>query len=569
MNIANRSISFFHLFRRWVDKLDPWTIGTFVIAIIVAIPILSVILLALFPTENIWPHLSSTVLPRLVGTTSLLMLGVATGTCLIGIGTAWIVTMLQFPGSRIYEWALLLPLAMPSYVIAFVYTDLLEFAGPIQGNLRIVFDWVKPQDYWFPEVRSLEGAISMMSLVLYPYVFLLSRAAFLEQTAGVLEVSRTLGKGPWGSFISISLPLARPSIVVGLILVMMETLNEFGTVDLFGVQTLTLGIFDVWLNMNNVGGAAQIAVFTLIIIALLIGIERFARRKKKFHQTSQHYKRLTSKKLPFRSAILANIACSIPIALGFILPLSVLIKDATGYFGEAVDGLFFDSIWNSLMLSGLASLLTVSIGIMMAYGMRLNRGVILAAIARFAGLGYAIPGAVLAIGIFIPMGLFDNNIDAFMRNQFDISTGLLLSGTISALTYGYVVRFLALSLGAVDVSLNRVTDQMDGVAKTLGASRSALLWRVHLPMIRASLITGALLVFVDVMKELPMTVIMRPFNFETLATQVYQFSGAEQFEQAAPAALAIVVAGILPVILLSVAITGANFGRREPLGVNI
>ena len=569
MITALRYRSFFPFLGRSLNKIDAWTIGSVVVAMTIAIPISFVIWLAFSPTENVWPHLFSTVLPRLVGTTLILMLGVAIGTCFIGVGTAWLVTMCQFPGRRFFEWALLLPLAVPSYVIAFVYTDLLEFAGPLQGSLRGIYGWTTPQDYWFPEVRSLGGATSMMSLVLYPYVYLFSRAAFLEQTAGVLEVSRTLGYGPWRSFFTISVPLARPAVVVGLILVMMETLNDFGTVDLFGVQTLTLGIFDVWLNMNNVGGAAQIAVVMLMLIALLIAIERFARRKKKFHQTSQRYKRLASRNLTMGSAFLASIACTLPILLGFIVPFSVLIRDATGYFNDALDGVFLMSVWNSLSLAGLASVLAVSIGVLLAYGMRLNGWGIFAAITRFASLGYAIPGAVLAIGIFIPMGLLDNSIDEFMRNKFGISTGLLLSGSIAALTFAYVVRFLALSLGAVEVSLGRITNNIDGVAKTLGASHGAILWRVHLPMIRASLLTGAILVFVDVMKELPMTVIMRPFNFETLATQVYQFSAAEQFEQAAPAALTIVASGIIPVILLSIAITKVNFGRRDPLGVNV
>jgi len=552
---------------RWVNKFDAWTIGSAIVALTIAIPIGVVIGLAWFPAENIWPHLISTVLPRLVGTTLSLMLGVAIGTCLIGVGTAWLVTMYHFPGRRTFEWALLLPLAVPSYVIAFVYTDFLEYAGPIQRCLRSIFGWEAPHDYWFPEIRSLGGAILMMSLVLYPYVYLLSRTAFLEQSAGVLEVSRTLGRGPWANFILVSVPLARPAIVVGLTLVMMETLNDFGTVDLFGVQTLTLGIFDVWFNMNNVGGAAQIAFLMLIIIAILVGIERYARRKQRFHQTTQRYNKLSSKNFIGRPALLAFSACLLPIFLGFILPLSILSRDAIGYFRETLDSLFLSSVWNSLSLAGLASIFALAIGIQLAYGIRLRGGTIFVAITRFASLGYAIPGAVLAIGILIPMGLLDNTIDAFMRDNFNFSTGLLLSGTITALTFAYVVRFLALSLGAVEAGLGRITNNIDEAARTLGASPGTVLWRVHLPVVRASLLTGAILVFVDVMKELPMTVIMRPFNFETLATQVYQYSAAEQFEQAAPAALAIVVVGILPVILLSLAITKSNFGRQDTLEV--
>ena len=554
--------------RHWISKIDWWTIWVLVLALVIAIPIFFVIGLALFPTENIWPHLASTVLPRLVSTTLSLMLGVAVGTCLIGVGTAWLVTMYSFPGCRIYEWALLLPLAVPSYVIAFIYTDFLEYSGPLQGGLRAIFGWITPHDYWFPEIRSLGGAMLMMSLVLYPYVYLLSRAAFLEQTAGVLEVSRTLGCGPWKTFIRTSIPLARPSIMVGLTLVMMETLNDFGTVDLFGVQTLTLGIFDVWLNMNNVGGAAQIALLMLLIIALLIGVERFSRRRQRFNQTSQRYGKAPSSCLSARAGSLAFLACLLPILFGFVLPLSILCTDAVEYFYEALDGALLASVLNSLLLASLASIIAVVIGILLAYGIRLNSGLFLRVITRFASLGYAIPGAVLAIGIFTPMGLFDNTLDGFMRNNFNFSTGLLLSGTITALTIAYVVRFLALSLGAAESGLGRITDSIDGAARTLGASPGSVLWRVHMPIVRISLLTGAILVFVDVMKELPMTVIMRPFNFETLATQVYQFSSAEQFEQAAPAALAIVLTGMMPVILLSLTITKSNWGNKNNLEVN-
>jgi iron(III) transport system permease protein len=534
---------------------DGWTISSFVIAVLVAIPILTVIGLAILPEENIWQHLASTVLPRYIRTTLGLMIGVGIGTLTIGVGTAWIVTTCNIPGRWIFEWALLLPLAIPAYVIAFLYTDILEFAGPVQGALREFFGWVTPRDYWFPEIRSPGGAIMMMTLVLYPYVYILARATFLEQSHGVLEVSRTLGRGPWQSFFNMALPLARPAIVIGLSLVMMETLNDFGTVDFFAVGTLTLGVFDVWMNMNNVGGAAQIAVLMLFFVMFLIGAERFARRKQRFHHTTSRHKSLPRCEMKGWLGVAAFLACLLPLFFGFLLPVGLLINSAFGHFEEAVGGSFLTSAGNSLILSGFAAMFALAVGVMLAYGLRLRGGNFLTGVTRFASLGYAIPGAVLAIGVIIPMAWLDNSIDTIARHEFGISTGLILSGTIFALVFGYVVRFLALSVGAIEQSLGRITLNIDGAARTLGASSSNILMKVHLPIIRGSLLTAALLVFVDGMKELPMTVIMRPFNFETLATQVHQFAAAEQFGQASPPALAIVATGILPVILLSHAIT--------------
>ena len=538
---------------------DGWTISSFIIAAFVAIPILTVIGLAISPEESIWQHLASTVLPRYIRTTLGLMIGVGVGTFIIGVGTAWIVTTCNVPGRRIFEWALLLPLAIPAYVIAFLYTDILEFAGPVQGLLRETFGWVTPHDYWFPEIRSLGGAILMMTLVLYPYVYMLARAAFLEQSHGVLEVSRTLGRGPWRSFFNVALPLARPAIVIGLSLVMMETLNDFGTVDFFAVGTLTLGVFDVWMNMNNIGGAAQIAVLMLIFVMFLIGAERFARRKQRFHHTTSRQKSMPRRDVTGWLATGAFLSCLLPLFFGFLLPVGLLINGALGHFGEAIAGSFLASAGNSLMLSGLAAMVALAVGVLLAYGLRLRGGALLTGITRFASLGYAIPGAVLAIGVIIPLAWLDNSFDAIARQEFGFSPGLILSGTIFALVFGYVVRFLALSVGAIEQSLGRITLNIDGAARTLGASSSIILMKVHLPIIRGSMITAALLVFVDGMKELPMTIIMRPFNFETLATQVHQFAAAEQFGQAAPPALAIVATGILPVILLSVAITHFRF----------
>jgi len=542
-------------------RLDRWTIGSLIVAAVVLVPVAAVIWMALFPTENIWPHLMDTVLPRYVETTVLLMLGVGIGTFVIGTGTAWLVTMYRFPGRRVFEWALLAPLAVPAYVIAYVYTDFLEYAGPVQGLLRDMFGWQTPRDYWFPEIRSLGGAISMMSLVLYPYVYLLARSAFLEQSVAVLEVSRTLGCTPWRSFTRVALPLARPSIVVGLALVLMETLNDYGTVDYFAVRTLTAGIYNVWLMMQNRGGGAQIAVVLLAFVVILVLAERAGRRRKSYHHTSSKISPLTGMALDGWRQWAAFAVCLLPVTLGFLVPAARLASYAISRFSESWTGGFVTYAANSLMLAGGAALLAMVIGLFLAYAVRLGQGRVLKVAVRFAALGYAVPGAVLGIGVLVPFGAFDNAVDAWMRNTFGISTGLLLSGSVAALMFAYVVRFLALSYGTVEAGLGRVKPTLDMAARTLGRTPGRVLIDVHAPIIRGSLLTAALLVFVDCMKELPATLILRPFNFDTLATHVYQFASDELLEESALAALSIVLVGLLPVILLSRSISRSRASR--------
>jgi iron(III) transport system permease protein len=535
------------------------------VAGLIATPIIAVILLAVAPSDDIWHHLASTVLPHYLVTTALLATGVGVGTTIIGVGTAWLVTMCRFPMRSIFEWALLLPLAVPSYVVAYVYTDILEYAGPLQAALRENFGWASRQAYWFPEIRSLGGAIAMMTLVLYPYVYLLARAAFLEQSVCVLEVSRTLGKGPWKSFFRVALPLARPAIVIGLTLVMMETLNDFGTVDFFAVATLTTGIYDVWLNMNSTAGAAQLAVLTLGIVVLLIIVERWARRRKRFHHTTSRYRALATAPLSPSRAVLAFLACLTPVLLGFVVPATQLVRFAFSHRPAIETDSFLELAANSLALASITAGLAVGVGLFLAYGVRVSRSPWLAAAARFASIGYAIPGAVLAVGVVVPLAAWDNAVDAVARAQFGVSPGLLLSGTVFAMVFGYLVRFLALSYGTIEAGLGKVTPSMDGAARTLGHAPFSVLRRVHLPLLRGSLLTAAILVFVDCMKELPLTLLLRPFNFETLATNVHQLASAELLEQSARGALAIVAAGILPVIALSRTIRRSRPGQA-PIG---
>lgn len=547
--------------RRRASRLDLWTIGSLLMTAVILMPVVAVVVLALFPTENIWPHLIDTVLPGYIRTTVLLMVGVCAGTFVIGTGTAWLVTTCNFPGRKVFEWALLIPLAMPAYVIAYVYTDLLEFAGPIQGMLRDIFGWTTSRDYWFPDIRTLGGATSMMILVLYPYVYLLSRAAFLEQSVAVLEAARTLGCTPWQSFLRVGLPLARPSIVVGLTLALMEALNDFGTVDYFAVRTLTAGIFNVWLHMRNLGGGAQVAVVLLIFVIAVILVERAARRRKSYHNTGTRSSPLVRIQLRGWHAWGAVAACALPFLLGFLIPATQLAIYAVGNFEASWNAGFATYARNSLILSGSAALAAVSLGLFLAYAARLGRGPVLTACLRMVSLGYAVPGAVLAVGILYPFGMFDNALDAWMRSTFGISTGLLLSGTMFILLYAYVVRFLALSYGTMEAGLTRVKPTLDDAARTLGRTPTGVLRHVHIPILRGSLLTAAILVFVDSMKELPATLLLRPFNFDTLATHVYQFAKDEQIERAALGALFIVLVGLIPTILLSRAITQ---GKETP-----
>ncbi len=533
------------------------------IAALVALPVVSVFYLAVFPSENVWAHLASTVLPTYILTTLELMLGVGLLSVMLGVSSAWLVTMCQFPGRRWFEWALLLPFAVPAYVIAYIYTDILEYAGPVQAFLRDLFGWRTPRDYWFPEIRSLGGAITMLTLVLYPYVYMMARAAFLEQSMSIQAASRTLGCTPWQSFFRVSLPMARPAIAVGLSLVSMETINDFGTVDFFAVKSMTAGIYDTWLNMGNLGGAAQIASLMLVFVVMLITLERIGRAKQRHFHGADRFKPLVTYRLTGTRAAAAWLLCAFPVAAGFLVPVGLLTVYAIDNFSRSWNSDFVEIASNSFLLSALAALIACALGTLLAYGKRLFPTHRMNSAVRLSSLGYAMPGAVLAIGVIVPFAAFDNALDALLRSTFGISTGLLLSGTIFAVVFAYVVRFLAVSTGAIESSLGKITPTMDMAARSLGLNSVQTLWRVHLPLIRGGLLTGGLVVFVDCMKELPATLILRPFNFDTLATHVYQYASDEMLEASALGALMIVAVGILPVILLSRSIAASRSRSDE------
>ncbi len=542
-------------------RLDAWQLGAFCVAALCLLPVATILWLAFFPNENIWSHLLATTLPKYVGNTLLLLGGVGGFVLVTGVATAGLVTTCEFPLRKWLEWLLLLPLAMPAYVVAYLYTDLLEFAGPVQSALRAAFGWQLASDYWFPAIRSLGGAIMVMGLVLYPYVYLLARASLLEQSRYLLDISRLLGRGPLSTFFYVSLPIARPAIAVGVALALMETLNDFGTVDFFAVQTLTAGLYDVWLNMDNLGGAAQIAATMLAFAMLLIALEYRGRRHRRFQQSAGRFAAKTRRPLHGVGKWAALAGCAAPVLFGFFVPAAVLLRYAVIHFDASWSGQFREYAFNSLWVSTIAAATSVALAIGVGYARRLH-GSLATAAARIASLGYAVPGAVLAVGVLIPLAAVDNAVDAWLRAHFNFSSGLLLSGSSAAIIFAYVIRFLAVAIGAVEASFGKVSEAMHMAARTLGHGAWRTLRRFHLPLLKSGVLTAALIIFVDCMKELPATLLLRPFNFETLATHVYHFAADEMLAQSALGALCIVVAGLLPILILSRTIAHDAISKR-------
>lgn len=521
------------------------------IAVAIALPILAIVFLSLRPQENIWPHLLNTVLPGYIWQTLELMVGVGFLTFVIGTATAWVVTMYEFPLRRILQWGCFMPLAMPSYIVSYTYVDFLNYAGPVQTWLRGTAGWATPGDYYFPEIRSMAGAIFVLSMVLYPYVFMTARASFLRQPVSQLEVARTLGKTTWGAFFAVALPQARPAIVVGITLALMECLNDIAAVGFFGVRTLTLGIYTTWLGQGNIGGAAQLAGVLLIFVLGLSWVERHARSQQPSSRQTPQQAASRRPSLTGWRGIGALLICLAPVFFGFILPGLILLKFAFEQFSNSFSTPYFIAAWHSLVLSGLAGIVVVGLGLILAYAYRARRTLGIRLVIRLASIGYAIPGTVLGIGVLIPFAAFDNGLDAFLRASFGISTGLLLSGTVIAVVFAYSVRFLAISFGSLESGLEKVTPNLTAAARTLGRTPFKTMIEVDLPILRPALVTAALLVFVDCMKELPATLILRPFDFDTLATLVFTLTSLDQLEQSAAPALTIVAAGLIPIILLA------------------
>ena len=534
----------------WTDSLRYLGVA---VALMMLVPMAGLVG-SLFAADGAaWTHISRTTLPELVSNSLVLAVAVALGVVSIGTICAWITAHHDFPGRPVFEWLLILPLAMPAYVMAYAYTDVLQYAGPLQDALRESFGWQRKADYWFPEIRSLQGAAVMLTFVLYPYVYVLARVAFLEQSSSLSEAGRTLGHGRFGIFWRISLPLARPAIAAGTALALMETLADYGTVSYFGLPTFTTGIFNAWYAQGDRASASKLAAILMVFVAAVMVIEHAARRRSRFYQGGG--------RKPMRIGLrgmggwIAAVVCSIPIVIGFILPTLILLKLAIADGDASFGTRFIKFAGNSFSVAAITALIAVAIALLLTYGARLSKSRWSHAVNLAVGLGYAIPGTVIAVGVLIPIARLDHELTECLEKLSGHAVPLLLTGSAMILVYAYLIRFLGIALQSVDAGLARITPSMDDVARSLGASASGVAMRVHVPLLKNSLVTAALLVFVDVMKELPATLVLRPFNFDTLAVQAYNLAMDERLPEASTASLAIVAVGLIPVVLASRAIT--------------
>ena len=522
-----------------------------VLAALAALPVVAVIARGIAPdAAATWTHLAQSVLGDYVSTTLLLVVLVGAGAGIGGTATGWLLAHRRFPGARVFEWALLLPLAMPAYVMAYAYTDFLQYAGPLQSALRKTFGWSRG-DYWFPDVRTVGGAATMFVFSLYPYVYLLARTAFLERPRVLAEAARTLGLTRQGVFWRVELPLARPAIAGGIALVLMETLADYGTVAYFAVDTFTTGIYRAWFSLGDRAAAAQLATLLLGFVVVAVALERISRRSRRV-SSPQRGEMVASERKPRLTgarAALATLVCTIPLAVGFVVPVVLLLRLLAG---AELEGTRFPIwAWNSFRVATMAGVLAVALALLVAYAARLAPGALTRATSQLLMLGYAVPGTVLAVGVLLPVGALDRMLAESIHRLTGASPGLLLTGTVIALLYAYLVRYFAVAWNGIEPGFARITPAMDAASRSLGASVTRTLRDVHAPLLARSVAVAFLLVFVDVMKELPATLVMRPFNFDTLATQTFQFARDERLDEAALPSLAIVAVGLIPVALLS------------------
>jgi len=531
-----------------LGRPSPWTLAAFFIALIFCAPIVAVLITATGDSAGLWQHLFETVVPRYVLNTLVLMVGVGIISLFFGITSAWVVVRYAFFGRRVYQWILLLPAAIPGYLIAYTYTDFLEFAGPVQHFLRTFFGWQSARDYWFPEIRSMGGAMLVMGAVLYPYIYIMARTAFLLTPASYFEVAQVSGRN---IFWSVALPLARPAIVAGLALVLMETISDFGTVEYFAVETLTLGIFNVWLGMNNLTAAAQIASCAFLFIIFLLVLEILARAKRRFIDSTRRSVSLTAKPVSGWRAAFCTTVCLIPVTVGFVVPVGVLIGFILQGYSVTLNTTIIQAAGNSILIGFSVAMLVVITALFMGLVVAFNDNKPVRGLAAISSFGYAFPGTILAVGVVTVGGALDTQIAEFVKQNFRWEYSGWLTSGFALVVFACVVRFQAVGYGAVKSGLARISASMIEASRVLGYGFGRTMGKVILPMISLSCIAGGLLVFVDVMKELPMTLLLRPFNFDTLATYVYQFAKDELLEEAALPALAIVVTGIIPVVLMN------------------
>lgn len=513
------------------------------------LPMIAVALAAATGTTDSLRHLADTVLLRYSLTTASLVVIVAIGTAIVGTGAAWLVTMTHFPGRGALEIMLALPFAFPAYVMGYVYTDFLDHPGAVQTLLRNVTGW-GPRDYWFPEIRSIGGAGAMFIVVLYPYVYLLARSAFLRESATANLAARSLGRGSVSAFFSVSLPIARPAIAGGMLLAIMETIADYGTVSYFGIQTFATGIYTSWFSFADRGGAAQLAFCLLIFALFLATLERTQRGAARSHSAGKREVRMPRARLSGWRSAGAFLFCAVPVFFGFVLPVILLVEMGLGSEQNLLSRRYLGFIRNSLVLASIAAVVTVTLAVTIASYKRFCPGKTARAASSIARIGYAVPGGVIAVGLLVPFAALDNGIDSLAESWFGVSTGLIFTGTVTVLVLAYMVRFMAAALNTYDSGLDTLNTSLDAASRTLGSNSGGILYRVHWPILKTSVFTALLIVFVDVMKELPATLIMRPFNYDTLAVQAHRLASDERLAGAAVPSLVIVLIGLIPVILL-------------------
>ncbi|MCA1897520.1 ABC transporter permease [Shewanella putrefaciens] len=528
-----------------------WSLAGYAVAALFVLPLFALIFQAFQPDEAVFDHLMATVLPTYIINSLLLIFWVSVGALLLALPCAWLVARCEFIGRRYLQWALLLPLAMPAYIVAYVYTDLLDYAGPVQRGLRLLFDWRSSQEYFFPDIRSLGGAACMLSLVLFPYIYLLARTAFMEQSLSLAHASRIMGCSSWQSFWRLSLPMARPAIAVGVALVAMETAADFATVSYFAVPTLTTAVYDTWLGYGNLTAAAKLSAIILLVIFMLIGVERFARRKQQLFQKQSRIQTTDLYRLTTKQTVYALIFCGTVLLLSFLLPFGILVSYAIGYFEKSWDSSFWQLSLNSLSLALVTSILCCLIALFLMFVRRISPRRSDTLPSRLASTGYALPGTVLAIGVLVPLTLLDFGINDLADYIGVKGPGLLLTGSVVALVFAFCVRFIAIAIGSIESSYKRISPSLDMVSLTMGQSPIRLLSRVHLPLLSKGIFAAALLVFIESMKELPAALLLRPIGFENLATHVFQFVSDEKLEHGALAAIVIVIVGLVPLIYLN------------------
>lgn len=529
-----------------------WRIAGWLVALLVLLPLASLALIASQGSPGLLVHIAATVLPSALADTAMLLAGVGAMVAVLGCGMAWLVTAYDFPGRRTLEWALLLPLAVPSYIVAYAYLDILHPVGPVQAGLRTLLGYASPREFRLPDIRSMAGCILLLGLVLYPYVYLTVRAMFLTQAASLVEVARTLGARRPTVFFAVALPLARPAIAVGTSLALMEALNDIGASEFLGVRTMTVAVYSTWISRHDLPGAAQLALAMLAIVIALILCERWARRNRRYTIAAQRPRLMVPQRLAGWRGWLACCLCFMPVGLGFLAPAAYLVIEAYRRWQFAgISSRIWSEAANTVTISALTTLLVLACGLVVVYGARLRQGRASSLAARLSTIGYAVPGTILAIGLLGPIGTIDGYLSDAARSLFGLSIGLALLGSGAALVYAYATRFMAISTGGVEAGFSRISPSLDQAARSLGRSATGAFRDVHLPLSKTALAAAGLLIFVDCMKELPATLLLRPLNFETLATRLYGEAARGTYEEAAIAALIIVLIGMLPVALLA------------------